>query len=341
MQKLLTGCVFNGRSEAPKKLDAFTSNQSTPRAGIAFHQTKYTHLHSCCLLLHIPLFVIFLTKGVEGGRREGGGGGGGGGGRGGGQTADGTAAAERCAFRCASSVAATGGKVRTMSPPSSETVLPLDSSLIWLPPLWLHRILQLLEAFFFFSFFPPSDTDLGAQQLRRRGDRLVTRTVKDIRDDALIYHNLRRHLKATDELTESLSAPVTRWSLKPAFPPSELLPRLPDDGRQTLVKDFHTWSRSFRQHMKGRRSMLPRSLPDSSRAMGSRHRTKIQHHSRPISKIYFVFILLLLIFTPRVDSSWWWVHLPTPRPVPNAHLVRVGAEAADASAGKLSDANRT
>ena len=78
MQKLLTGCVFNGRSEAPKKLDAFTSNQSTPRAGIAFHQTKYTHLHSCCLLLHIPLFVIFLTKGVEGGRREGGGGGGGG-----------------------------------------------------------------------------------------------------------------------------------------------------------------------------------------------------------------------------------------------------------------------
>lgn len=40
--------------------------------------------------------------------------------------------------------------------------------------------------------------------------------------------------------------------------------------------------------------------------MGNRNRTKSPHRSKPI-KIYFTFILLLLVFTPRVDSSWWYI----------------------------------
>ncbi|XP_028261969.1 protein Wnt-2b-A-like isoform X2 [Parambassis ranga] len=51
-----------------------------------------------------------------------------------------------------------------------------------------------------------------------------------------------------------------------------------------------------------------RSLPHSSssrRAMGLRNGAK--HHSKPFSKMFFSFILLLLLFTPRVDSSWWYI----------------------------------
>ncbi|KAJ4927083.1 hypothetical protein JOQ06_014820 [Pogonophryne albipinna] len=62
--------------------------------------------------------------------------------------------------------------------------------------------------------------------------------------------------------------------------------------------------------MKGRNMFCltkSRSLSDSSRTMRIRHGTKVQHHSKPISKIHFIFIFLLLIFTPRVDSSWWYI----------------------------------
>ncbi|KAK1901279.1 Protein Wnt-2b [Dissostichus eleginoides] len=62
--------------------------------------------------------------------------------------------------------------------------------------------------------------------------------------------------------------------------------------------------------MKGRNMVCltkSRSVSDSSRTMRIRHGTKVQHHSKPISKIHFIFIFLLLIFTPRVDSSWWYI----------------------------------
>lgn len=41
--------------------------------------------------------------------------------------------------------------------------------------------------------------------------------------------------------------------------------------------------------------------------MGSKNETK-GHHSKPVChKVYLCCILLLLIFTPRVDSSWWYI----------------------------------
>lgn len=47
------------------------------------------------------------------------------------------------------------------------------------------------------------------------------------------------------------------------------------------------------------------SLSVRSVAMGSREEPKHPHQSKHIPKTYFIFILFLLVFTPRVDSSWW------------------------------------
>lgn len=105
---------------AALKMDASIFDQQTSQAGITFPQTKYTHFLPCCLLVYIPLFVIFWQRG---------------GGRwwrwwwwGGADSW--RTAAQRSAelFRCASSLPAPGGKVRTMPGPSSG-VAHVDSRL--------------------------------------------------------------------------------------------------------------------------------------------------------------------------------------------------------------------
>lgn len=74
----------------------------------------------------------------------------------------------------------------------------------------------------------------------------------------------------------------------------------PDDGRRAIAEDLHTCRRSLYAHM--RRTMCPRSVSHVAAATAAARR---QHRSGSISKTCFTFILLLLIFTPRVDSSWW------------------------------------
>lgn len=74
----------------------------------------------------------------------------------------------------------------------------------------------------------------------------------------------------------------------------------PDDGWRAIAEDLHTCRRSLYAHMS--RTMCPRSVSHVAAATAAARR---QHRSGSISKTCFTFILLLLIFTPRVDSSWW------------------------------------
>ena len=135
-----------------------------------------------------------------------------------------------------------------VSPPSSETVLPLDSSLIWLPLLWLHRILRPATSRSFFFFFFPQWHWVGCATAEE--ERWLSCSVKDIRDDSLVCYNLRRHWRLQMKW-QCLSASVSRWSLKPAFPPSELLPGSPmmDGGRssRTFTPDRAAFANTWRE----------------------------------------------------------------------------------------------
>lgn len=206
-------------------------------------------------------------------------------------------------------IPAIAGKVCTMSVPSSEVVNLLDSYLIRLLP---RSLLRYRIGFVLHNCPQPKwHIKGGAQQLKGKGEcicsantRLIeTSDTKDLLC-SLVNYDVRRHWRLWMYWQTICAALLNQQHL--ADGSFELSFTFPSDGRQTIVQDLHTCLCSLHQHMRGR-NMCPRSLSHSSVAMGIREGTKIQHHSKPISKIYFVFILLLLIFTPRVDSSWWWV----------------------------------
>lgn len=67
-------------------------------------------------------------------------------------------------------------------------------------------------------------------------------------------------MKIMDVLTENLHgiiklAAVNWWSLKPHVLFFKFL-KFPNDGRQAINKDFHSWLCSFCQHMKRKKHVL-------------------------------------------------------------------------------------